>query len=450
MLALLALTLAAQPYVPVTCAPGYVSVQQGGVLRCINTISRADTALAARDLTCDTPCVSSAEVSSVAFGKVDDKPACEPGQFWTSPDGGVPICATPASGSVPFAPTLVGGPDAGMAPTNGSVPAWNGDAGVWAPATLSAAAGGSNTQVQYNASGVLGGVSTVTSNGTSLIWTQTAVPAAPTAGSAIPLFYQHVSGSPAPFGFVDGASGLDWHMFPLDMGSESRWGCVLDPTFAATALTLTGWGGAGSATGTASAGAWATTDEWTRAPRVQWASATTASSSAGLRANIEMFNVGASAGRGGFTVFGSFRIETSTTNQRLFVGVKDATAVITATANPSAQLDVAYFGCDAGQTTIRRCTNDNSGAATCADLGASFPCTTVGARYNFFIWSPPGGGSVGFALERTDSAATAIGTASSDLPRNSVQLSWDLWINNGGTAAASTIQSTGLCYVMNP
>ena len=157
------------------------------------------------------------------------------------------------------------------------------------------------------------------------------------------------------------------------------------------------------------------------------------------------------AGIGGFYWWGSFAINTTDNTSRLFVGLKDATAVLTATADPSAALDTVYFGCNNAQTTVRVCSNDNSGAATCTDLGANYPCTTTDTAYDVALWAAPNGSSIGYWIRRYPTAFETSGTISTDLPRNTVQLGWDFTRNTGGTAdAIAAMRFGGTCWTSNP
>lgn len=325
--------------------------------------------------------------------------------------------------------------------------------GTWStPAGGGGSPGGSTTQVQYNNAGAFGGAANVIIDAGDLaIKGSTADPATPPA-TYTKLFGAQPHGSNGPIlPFWKGASTqIDYRLFPEMRSADPVWGCLQPGAHGSTTITPAGSIIAGGATGTPAAVAWAATDERTRAKWVQYPSATTASSSAGLRAGVDYMWRGNAAGIGGFYVWGSFNVVTTTANQRLFVGIKDATAVIGTTANPSASLDTAYFGCDAAQTTIRICSNDNAGAATCTDLGANFPCTTANIAYDWALWAQPNGSSIGYYIRRLVGGQEAQGTISSDLPRNTVALGWDYWINNGGTAAASTMQFGGVCYIANP
>lgn len=320
--------------------------------------------------------------------------------------------------------------------------------------TPTASAGGSTTQVQYNNATALGGMARVTTDGNDLVLTGVIVhPTAPAAGSLKVYGFQHrgANGPPIPQ-FVDGNLGFDHHVQPYTRGDDAVWGCVLPGASGNATLIPTGRHMLGSATGTAGTVAWASTDERTRWPWVNFPQASNAVNlNAGYRANVDYVWRGNAAGIGGFYWWGTFAINTTDTTSRLFVGLKDATAVLTATADPSAALDTVYFGIDNAQTTLRVCSNDNSGAATCTDLGANYPATTTNVAYDVAFWAAPNGSTINYWIRKFDSAISTSGTISTDLPRATVQLGWDFTRNTGGTAdAVAAMRFGGTCYIGNP
>jgi hypothetical protein len=194
-------------------------------------------------------------------------------------------------------------------------------------------------------------------------------------------------------------------------------------------------------TGTASHPALATTNYRTRQRRMRFASAATAGSSAGNRSNLDMVWRGNAANLGGFIFTARFGSSTAVADQRAFVGLYDTVSVI-GNVNPSTLLDAVYFGYDNGQTTWRACGNDNSGAAVCIDCGASFPVDAT-AVFEGWISADPNAALISYRLRRLDSvAADCTGTisVSGNLPRNSVMLAPQVWINNGATASAAQLE----------
>lgn len=314
--------------------------------------------------------------------------------------------------------------------------------------------GSPTSSLQYNNAGAFGGITGVLSDGAYMMHVGTTThPAAPAAGVLKEYAFQHSNGSGPPIPqWVDGTLTFDHSVQPFTRGDDAHWGCVLPGAWNSAVMTPTGSALAGSATGTAGAVAWAATSEYTRHKWVNFPQASSAINlNAGLRANVDYVWRGNAAGIGGFYWWGSFAINTTDNTSRLFVGLKDATAVLTATADPTAALDTVFFGCNNAQTTMRVCSNDNASTATCADLGANFPCTTTDTAYDVAFWAAPNAASVGYYIRRYGTAFTANGTISTDLPRNTVQLGWDFNRNTGGTAdAIAAMRFGGTCWMSNP
>lgn len=312
--------------------------------------------------------------------------------------------------------------------------------------------GGSSGQVQYNSSSTFAGISEVTSDGTNLVLVgRTTEPAAPAAGS-LKLWAMQPHGANAPVlpYWKGGTTQVDYRLFPKVLSTDPVWGCIQPAAHGSTTLTVSGSMQAGGATGTAAAVAWASTDARTRAKWVQYPTTAAVNLNAGYRANTDYVWRGSAAGLGGFYVWGSMNIVTGNAGQRVFMGLKDATAVLTAASDPNAALDTVYFGANAADTNLSICSNDNAGTATCATLGASFPAKTANQAYDVAFWAPPNGSTIGYAITNVVSGANATGTVAADLPRNTVQLGFDFNINSGTGAVVTTMQFGGTCYIANP
>lgn len=169
--------------------------------------------------------------------------------------------------------------------------------------------------------------------------------------------------------------------------------------------------------------------------RLGYVSAAGAGSSAGTRHGILQLFRSANAPFG-FIYRARFTIAAVQANMRWFVGVTGSAAVI-GNVNPSTLTDIAGFGIDSGQTTVRRLRNDNAGGATATDLGANFPATTAGVVYDVHVQ----GLSTGIVLriQRLDVAQDSSASIAADIPADTTLLSPQIWINNGTTAAAVAI-----------
>ena len=389
---------------------------------------------------------------------------CGAGQFLTS-DGGAYSCATPSSsGGV----TAVNG-STFIGSTGGTTPTISlsatgspssstylrGDNTWSTPPGGSSSPGGPAGALQYGTdAGAFGGVSNLWSDGTDLYFkdrTTHATPAA--AGSTVLYFFEHYGTAGMGMPQIASATlGFDTHLDPRVMArsDDAWWGCVVPTAHGQTTYVVSGRAAAGTATGTAAAVAWAATDARTRQVWIQHPAAATANTNAGYRGAIDYFWRGAGTDQGGFLWTGSFALPTVTATTRVFVGVKDATTIMTATSDPNAMLDTVYFGCNAADSNLSICSNDNVGTATCTTLGASYPCHTANAAYDVAIWAASNGGAIGYWIRHLTSGAETSGTVSSDLPRTSVQLGWEFTANTGGTASAVTIHVGGSCWWANP
>lgn len=314
------------------------------------------------------------------------------------------------------------------------------------------APGGSSGQVQYNNASAFAGISEVESDGTNFVFVGTTTePAAPAAGR-LKLWAMQPHGANAPVlpYWKGGTTQVDYRLFPKVLSTDPVWGCIQPAAHGSTTLTVSGSMQAGGATGTAAAVAWASTDARTRAKWVQYPTTAAVNLNAGYRANTDYVWRGSAANLGGFYVWGSMNIVTGNAGQRVFMGLKDATAVLTAASDPNAALDTVYFGANAADTNLSICSNDNAGTATCTTLGASFPAKTANSAYDVAFWAAPNGSTIGYSIRHVVSGAVSTGTLSTDLPRNTIQLGFDFNINSGTGAVVTTMQFGGTCYIANP
>lgn len=144
--------------------------------------------------------------------------------------------------------------------------------------------------------------------------------------------------------------------------------------------------------------------------------------------------IGNSAGLGGFRVEFDIGVVTTQTTMRIAAGV--ASFAIALTADVSATTDCVFLGCDAGDTNMQIMHNDGAGTCTKIDLGASFPKTN-NVVYRVVFTCAANGSTIDYAVTRFDSAASASGTISTNLPTNSVFMLAQVGFGNGGTAAAA-------------
>jgi hypothetical protein len=202
--------------------------------------------------------------------------------------------------------------------------------------------------------------------------------------------------------------------------------------------TLNAQGLTTTITGTATAAALSSVSMFAQSPRLIFASAAAAGSSAGVNGAQLIVWRGNSGDRGGFYLLMRFGWETPQAQGRCFAGLRGSTAAI-GNVNPSTLTDIIGIGFDSGQTTMRMLFNDASGTASAVDLGANFPSNQGHDFYELMLSAEPGGSEVKWRVERLNSGHIATGTINADLPAAGTFLTPHLWGNNGTTAAAVQI-----------
>lgn len=146
---------------------------------------------------------------------------------------------------------------------------------------------------------------------------------------------------------------------------------------------------------------------------------------------------GNATGLGGFNFFCRFGLSTWTAGSRLFVGLATANTVIS--ANPSASLNIAGFGIDAGDTAITFMTNDGTGVAVKTAI-AGQPALATNNAYDVYMYAPPFGGSIGYRIENAATQALiAEGTITVDLPLNTVFMGLRVMASNAAVATVAAI-----------
>lgn len=285
-------------------------------------------------------------------------------------------------------------------------------------------------------------------------------PAPPTAsGSTTYFYYQIDAGWPSVPTTIDSVMGLAIPVgqlgayFPVVPGGATiTWDseCFFPRAWGVTGLVgLKLQDTVPQPTGAPSSPAWATTSTITRSKEIDYQTAGSANAGGGLRSGQFSVWRGNAAGAGGFMFWTRAGTQTTAANSRFAVGLFNTVSVLTAAADPNAGTDTVYFGCNSGDTNLSICSNDNSGTATCTTLGASYPCTTSGAYYDFWLAAKPNDSVIAYFIQRLDTAAQVSGLISSDLPRNTVQLAWQTWINTGSGSAQLKVAWDGSCTMSN-
>lgn len=280
-------------------------------------------------------------------------------------------------------------------------------------------------------------------------------PPSPPSG-AVHYDYRLDAGFPASPMVVDslyGSMPVGLMSIFTNYGTTQNWeyGCTRPTGWAAGSLTYLLYGNAilPTVNGSQTSPAWANTTLLTRSRNIRMATASGANNSAAVRNSIESAWRGNAANAGGFVYWTRLELATVAANIRFAAGLFNTVLVLTATADPNTQLDAVYFGCNSGDSNLSICSNDNVGTATCTTLGGSYPCITNGALYDFWLAAPPNGSAISYCIERLDVPAAVCGSVTSDLPRNSVQLTWQNWLNTGSNVTAMSMGNLGECILVN-
>lgn len=203
-----------------------------------------------------------------------------------------------------------------------------------------------------------------------------------------------------------------------------------------SSTTLTALGDGYGAVGTSSAGTLATTNLLSSMVRYVTTCSAFANNQAGLN-GLPQFWLGNAAGLGGFRVEIEFGVVTTVTTLRLCAGLYyNGGAVIPLTADPSAATNSVFLGCDAADTNLQIMHNDGSGTCTKVDLGASFPKTND-VVYRVVFTAAANATTIDYEVTRLDSAASAAGTISTDVPSNAQFMAAVIRCGNGGAGGAA-------------
>ncbi|MCC7122264.1 MAG: hypothetical protein IT493_11970 [Gammaproteobacteria bacterium] len=191
--------------------------------------------------------------------------------------------------------------------------------------------------------------------------------------------------------------------------------------------------GGGSATHTAPSGTAALTSLY-RIVHASGGGAGTNNTGSAMNARTAAFWLGNAAGLGGFRGEWTFGIETTRTDLRLAAGLFDPAAALSLAGEPSAYLNGIFCGVDSGDANLQIMHNDGAGACTKIDLGASFARAT-GMLLRLVLESTANSGTVTYTVTRLDSAASATGTISTNLPANTFFMTPQFAAGRGATPA---------------
>jgi hypothetical protein len=241
-----------------------------------------------------------------------------------------------------------------------------------------------------------------------------------------------------------GPSGIDWAFQP-HLGMNRVFAVYANGN--ATSYDTFG-GAAATASGTAAAANWASTNISSTLRRVDHPSGLTVGASAGLRGAAAFYSIGNFPETGGFYMLSRYIVAlTATSNTRLFCGFTGSTSN-PATANPSAGLNLIAVAKDAADTTYQFMVNDGTSTATKTNTGITM---TQGDVCESRIFVPPSGSTVYMSHEVLSVGGTGTwGTgplaemsATTDLPSNTTALNWHCYLQTATTTAVRL----GVCSI---
>lgn len=262
------------------------------------------------------------------------------------------------------------------------------------------------------------------------------------SGTAGDYGFEPIRALPDPSGAVEG------EVITLDSTGAPVWGrlpikrraiTAIQP--GSTALTHVGLTVTGEGTGTGVVPS-NTAPPKSALARVNYASAATAGSSAGIRFATLYLYRGLDASTGGFRALFIFSPNdlAPVADRRCFVGLIAATGVF-GNVNPSTKTNCFGVGADSGDTDLSIIHNDSSGTATKIAL-TGFAQADTAAIYDLEVWCAPGASALSYRVSKRVSGGPPTvlqGSVSTEIPDPDTLLTHYFWANNGTTASAVSL-----------
>lgn len=213
------------------------------------------------------------------------------------------------------------------------------------------------------------------------------------------------------------------------------------PIVNSTAPTFDGMS-AWTATGAATAAAFANTNRYTRMTRMEVLQAVASTTNVAAYQNADLgwlLNTG-------FYVRFQWGLATgvATTTLRAFAGLVASTAAPT-DVEPSSLVSMVGMGWDAADTNVQIMRNDASGTATKIDLGSTFPVPTTDATqvYTLEMISMGSGTGIQYAVTNETTGVLIRGSFATDVPVGTTPLAPQIWASVGGTSSVVGIAFAG-------
>ena len=157
------------------------------------------------------------------------------------------------------------------------------------------------------------------------------------------------------------------------------------------------------------------------------------------QSRIAISNAG---GLDGFMQLMRFSVTSAVATQRLMMGLTHYASTWN-NIDPYSRTYIIVLGYDASVDStyqIIHCTN--SGPASKVNTGIAINNTN--AVFDFVLSNAPGSGDVAWSLKDINSGASASGVLTTNMPTAGTYLSPRIHINNGGTAAAASVEVFGV------
>jgi len=201
-----------------------------------------------------------------------------------------------------------------------------------------------------------------------------------------------------------------------------------------------------TATGTATARAWAATNRLTRSRRIGYVSSASAGTLCGARdsSNASQMTLGDNSIQGTgfkFKVIFCITDPAFVTGARMFVGVGPATAP----SNVEVSTKTNYVGvCALSSSNNLHFYCAGSSTTTPIDLGSNFPVNTGSTDiYELTLYAPFAGSELHYRVVRTNTGHIATGTVTTGLPASTVGFDFEMWRTNNATALAVGLDFLG-------
>jgi hypothetical protein len=258
----------------------------------------------------------------------------------------------------------------------------------------------------------------------------------PAAADTIKMFSRSYSGRVMPE-FV-GESGVDCFLQPSLINNNLM---LWQPTVGAVGGTIIG--NTFTSVGTASNPPLASTNMQTAMRRTNWlTTASTATTTCGIRGNVAQVWRGNAANLGGFHAFFRFSQNTNLLGHQTFIGL--AASLVVLGGDPSAlgdMIGIGYDGTDPIANGWQVMRNDATGAATKVSLGSLAPRDTS-TVLDLSLYAPANASFIGVRVYNQSTQTVALDNTiyTTDLPTNTVFLNFHVQTRVGTAGANQNLQ----------